>query len=66
MIHKARILAAVSLAIVVATLAIVTIMYQFGLGLVGFWLSAVVVSVAGWFILGIVDAPEAEKGERGS
>jgi len=61
MVGKARLVTAVSLAVVVATLAIVTIMYQFGLGLVGFWMSAVVVSVAGWFILGTVDDYERKR-----
>ena len=61
MVDKARLVTAVTMAVVVATLAIVTIMYQFGLGLVGFWMSAVVVSVAGWFILGTVDDYERKR-----
>jgi len=59
--RAARLVTAVSLAIVVATLAIVTIMYQFGLGLVGFWMTVFVVFVLGWFILGIVDDYERKR-----
>jgi len=61
MVDKARLVTAVSLAVVVATLAIVTIMYQFGLGLVGFWMTVFVVFVLGWFILGTVDDYERKR-----
>ena len=61
MVDKARLVTAVSLAVVVATLAIVTIMYQFGLGLVGFWMTVFVVFVLGWLILGTVDDYERKR-----